>query len=162
MKGKMLRVIYCVLSNLTVILFETTVLWLHPGEGMAGINGAGAAEIYGGAKPGAADACPPPSPPPDAEQGKICSRGCTWSPSPPLRRCLLTYKFSLSRSSLDRGSAAVALPSPHRCPCPAPPPGRGKWLLPLGGRGTGALRAYCGWISHRHCSPAFLSLIYCE
>lgn len=51
MKGKMLCVIYCVLSNLTVILFETTVLWLHPGEGMAQINGAGEEEIYGGTKP---------------------------------------------------------------------------------------------------------------
>jgi len=66
MKGKMLCVIYGVLSNLTVILFETTVLWLHPGEGMARINGAGEQEIYGSTKPAAAsaaDACSPPSPP---------------------------------------------------------------------------------------------------
>ena len=125
MKGKMLCVIYCVLSNLTVILFETTVLWLHPGEGMAQINGAGEEEIYGGTKPAAAsatDACSPPSPPPDVEQGKICSRGCTWIPSPLLRRCLLTYKFSLSRSSLECRSAAVALLSPAQLavPCSSP------------------------------------------
>lgn len=125
MKGKMPRVIYCVLSSLTVTLFETTVPWLHPGEGRARINGAGEEEIYGGTKPAAAsaaDAGSPPSSPPDVEQGKICSRGCTWIPSPLVRRCLLTYKLSLSRSSLERRSAVVALLSPAQpaVPCSSP------------------------------------------
>lgn len=35
MKGKMLPVIYGVLSTSTVALFETTVLWLPPGPGRA-------------------------------------------------------------------------------------------------------------------------------
>lgn len=91
MKGKMLRVIYCVLSNLTVILFETAVLWLHPGEGMARINAAGEEEIYGATKAAAASAAAAraPSPPPDVRQGKSCSGGCTRIPSPVLSRCLL-------------------------------------------------------------------------
>lgn len=81
MKGKMLCVIYCVLSNLTVVLFETTVLWLHPGEGRAQINGA-EEEMDGGTKAAAAsaaDAGSPPRPPPDVEQGRSAPEGALGS-----------------------------------------------------------------------------------
>lgn len=133
MKGKMLCVIYCVLSNLTVILFETTVLWLHPGEGTAQINGA-EEEMDGGTKAAAASAADAGSPPAPARcgAGKMCSRGRAWIPSPPLRRCLLTHKFILSRGSLGRGSAVVRLLSSPRA---------GKRLLPQVGGGARALTA---------------------
>lgn len=133
MKGKMLCVIYCVLSNLTVILFETTVLWLHPGEGTARIDGA-EEEMDGGTKAAAASAADAgsPSAPARCGAGKICSRGCAWIPSPLLRRCLLTHKFRLPRGSLGCGSAVVRLLSSSRT---------GKRVLPQAGGGAGALTA---------------------
>lgn len=63
MKGKMLCVIYCVLSNLTVVLFETAVLWLHPGEGRAQIDAGGGGDGW------RCECLLPSHPLPDVERG---------------------------------------------------------------------------------------------
>lgn len=67
MKGEMLCVIDCLLSSLTVILLDTTVLWLQPGQGMAQINaglgGGGDLWCYKGS-PGLNHRCLVPSQPP--------------------------------------------------------------------------------------------------
>lgn len=73
MKGKMLCVIYCVLSKLTVVLFGTAVLWLHPDEGRAQIDA-------GGGGDGWRWECLVPSHPlPDVERGGSAPEGALGS-----------------------------------------------------------------------------------
>lgn len=121
MKGKMLRVIYCVLSNLTVILFETAVLWLHPGEGMARINAAGEEEIYGATKAAAASATAAraPQPPARCAAGEELLRRVHADPKPCTPQMFIDLEIQPFKKLLGAQSGPLGADRPH--PCTATP-----------------------------------------
>lgn len=148
MKGKMLAVIYGVLSSLTVTLFETTVLWLPPGPGRARCSVRGRRSRFTALRRRSRRCRSPPAPRQMWSRGrKICSGGCTWIPSPQLRRCLLTYESSPSRGSSER---------PWWLCCPGRVPGWGRCPATVQLRLSSVTRIREGTdVAHLLCYPGF-------